>query len=116
MSRRVAAVIRLADAIIFALMVAACPAAEVTAAQVQELLDQNRRLQEQVRAQQQTINALNAKVGDVLKATERHDRELRGLQDRVESPAPSAAGPSSNRDHEVRISAEAGVAFFSTGS
>ena len=83
-------------------------AAEISAAQAQEILEQNRRLQEQVRAQQQTIDAL-------LKASERHERELRGLADRVEAPAAGAAAPRSGREHEVRVSAEAGIAFFNTG-
>ncbi len=93
-------------------------AAEPSAAQVQELIEQNRRLQEQVRTQQQTIEALNAKVADVLKASERHDRELFGLTQRVEAAGVAAPAParSASREREVRISAEAGVAFFNTGS
>src|SRR5258708_6337406 len=98
----------------FALALAAvCPAAEITSAQVQELIEQNRRLQEQVRAQQQTIDALTAKVGEVQKTSERHEHELRGLQDRAWSPGTGASGStlarSGNREQEVRISAEAGL-------
>jgi hypothetical protein len=90
--------------------------AEATGAQVQELIEQNRRLQEQVRAQQQTIDALTTKIGEVQRASERHDRELRGLQDRMESPRAATPAGSGNRENEVRISAEAGLAFFNTGT
>ena len=83
-------------------------AAEVDAAQVQELIEQNRRLQEQVRTQQQTIDAL-------LKASERHERELRELGGRVEGAATTPA-PRVTGDQSVRVSAEAGIAFFNTGS
>lgn len=112
------ALVRLAGAsLVFALWASTCRAADISAAQVQELLENNRRLQEQVRTQQQTIDALNAKMADVLRATERHDRELRGLQDRVEAP-PSTVAPTrtASRDREVRVSAEMGFAYFDTGS
>lgn len=91
-------------------------AAESGAAQLEEIIGQNRRLQEQVRAQQQTIDALNAKMAELLKASERHERELRDLQARGEAPAGAAAvARAGGREHEVRIGAEAGIAFFSTG-
>ena len=102
--------------VVLALMMIVGRAADVTAAQLQELLEQNRRLQEQVRSQQQTIEGLNAKVTEVLKASERHERELRGLSDRVEAAGTSAPVRTPNREHEVRISGEAGVAFFNTGA
>lgn len=101
---------------VFALAAAPTRAAEPTSSEVRELVEQNRRLQEQVRAQQKTIEEMSARMADVLKASERHDRELRNLQDRVESGPASAATPVARRDQEVRISAEAGLAFFSTGS
>lgn len=81
----------------------------------QALAEQNRRLQEQVRAQQQTIELLNAKVNAVLQASERHDRELRGLQERVEV-TPGSVGPSAHREGEIRIGAEVGLAYFHTGA
>lgn len=99
-----------------ALSVAGGRAAEVTSAQVQELIEQNRRLQEQVRAQQQTIDTLNARIGEIQKASERHERELRGIEGRIDRAAPAASLPGGNREQEVRISAEAGLAFFKTGS
>src|SRR4051812_37189964 len=99
------------------LFATACTAAEVSSAQLQEVLEQQRRLQEQVRAQQQTIDSLNSKMADVLRASERHERELRGLSERVDAaPTASAGMRSANRDSEVRVSGEAGIAFFNTGN
>jgi hypothetical protein len=83
------------------------------------LTEQNRRLQEQVRLQQQTIEAMNARLNDVFRATERHERELRGFQDRVEESPASAAAPgnarAAMRDSVIRISAEMALGFFHTG-
>ena len=101
--------------VLLTLMIAVGRAADVTAAQVQELLEQNRRLQEQVRSQQQTIEGLNAKMSEVLRASERHERELRGLSDRVEAAGAVAPVRAGNRGHEVRVSGETGIAFFNTG-
>ena len=103
--------------LIFALLPGVGAAAEPTAAQVQELIEQNRRLQEQVRVQQQTIDALNTRMTELQQSSARQERELRGLADRVDSAGPGVAPAvnRSNRDHEVRIAAEAGIAFFKTG-
>ncbi|MSU48646.1 MAG: hypothetical protein EXS37_06040 [Opitutus sp.] len=100
-----------------ALVAAAGRAADLSAAPVSDLIEQNRRLQEQVRNQQLTIETLSAKMNEVLKASERHERELRGLSDRVAEAGAAAVAPgrSANREREVRISAEAGLAFFNTG-
>lgn len=107
---------RTAVALVLALSAggAGLAAAEVSAAQVQELIEQNRRLQEQVRSQQATIDGLTARMTDVWQASERHERELRGLTDRSEPPATSP-GRTADRANSVRISAEAGLAFFNTG-
>ncbi len=79
----------------------------------QELIEQNRRLQEQVRAQQTMIDELGAKMAAVLQTTERQERELRGLQGGSGiAPEPARVR---DRTHEVRIAAEAGLAFFHTG-
>jgi hypothetical protein len=104
---RIAAFRRLVGAVIaLALSAATGRGAEVSAAQLQEVLEQNRRLQEQVRAQQKTIDEL-------LKASERHERDLRRLEGQPGGAAPASG---SARDQQVRIAAEAGLAFFKTGS
>jgi uncharacterized coiled-coil protein SlyX len=114
MHRRVAELLTAARvALLVAAVVAGTRGAED--AEIRELIEQNRRLQEQVRAQQQTITELNAKVSELARATDRNRRDLQALQERGEAPA-AARPPSSNRDQEVRISAEVGLAFFKTGS
>ncbi len=62
---------------------------------VKELVEQNRLLQEQVRAQQKQID------------------ELRVRLDRIDEPAPAPTGAASaSSDRQVRISGEAGLGFF----
>jgi uncharacterized coiled-coil protein SlyX len=84
---------------------------------LQQIIEQNRQLQEQVKAQQKTIDALNARMDEIRQATERQQRELQSLQERTEpAPAERAVPVESSRDHEVRIGGEAGLGFFSSGS
>ena len=92
--------------------------AEAPETAVRELTEKNRLLQQQVEQQQQLIDDLTAKVGTILKASDRHERELQGLQENVANITAPVAAPSSayQRDNEVRISGEAGLTFFSTGS
>jgi hypothetical protein len=111
---------RAANAGLFvALAAASLFAGEPGGARLEELIEQNRRLQEHVRVQQQTIDAISAKMTEVLRASERHDRELRGLQDRgdaaIDTTRPSVTAGAERRGNLVRISAEAGLAFFRTG-
>lgn len=84
-------------------------------ASLDALLEQNQRLVEQLKAQQRTIDALNQRLDEVQRASDRHERELRGLQDRAE-PADRPIPVERDREHEVRIGAEVAVGFFSTGS
>ena len=77
-------------------------------ATLQAILEQNRLLQAQVKAQQQTIDALTARV-------ERHERELQGLQDQAGGTDRGVA-VERDREHEIRIGAESALSFFSTGS
>lgn len=69
---------------------------------MRELIESNRRLQEQVRAQQKTIEALSTRL------------------DRLEGGTGAAAEPAQSNARErdgaaVRVTAEAGLAFFKTG-
>lgn len=80
-----------------------------------DLADQNRRLQEQVKEQQRLIDALAAKLADVQKTGERHERQLQELREGAAGPAAAPVAPTFQRDREVRLTAEAGLAFFSTG-
>ena len=84
---------------------------------LQVIIEQNRELQAQVRAQQKTIDALNAQMAEIRKASERQDRQLQSLQERAEPSASEHAIPvETSREHEVRVGGEAGLAFFSSGS
>ena len=81
---------------------------------MQELLEQNRRLEAQVREQQRLIESLGGQVSDVLKASARQEEAIRGLQERADAP-PDAGAPERPLAQEIRLSAEAGLAFFRTG-
>lgn len=84
---------------------------------LQVIIEQNRRLLEQVKAQQKTIETLNAQMEQIRKASERHERELQSLQERADAaPAERSIPVESTRDHEVRVGGEAGLGFFSSGS
>ena len=92
-------------------------AAEPTDATLQAIVEQNRLLQEQVKAQQKTIDALNAQVQEIRRATEKQQHELQGLQAQAEGGGrESAPSVESSRENEVRISGEAGLAYFSSGA
>ena len=82
---------------------------------VQALIEQNRILQEQVKEQQKTIEVLNGRMEEIRRASERHERELQSLQERTVA-APAERPVPVERDQEVRIGGEAGLAFFKTGS
>lgn len=117
MRRQVASLPRaLGAGFLFALAMAS-QAAEPGAGRVDQLVEQNRLLQEQVRAQQKAIDEINARMADVLRANERHEREWREWQDRAEGPGATtpSAGAVTARDHAVRVGAEMGMAFFHTG-
>lgn len=99
--------------LITAALLLALPPFAVAASEddVRELAAQNRRLQEQVQAQQQVIEQLSAKLSQLATASERHERDLRSLQ---RDTAAAPAGPSSERGQEVRIAAEGAITFFHT--
>lgn len=82
--------------------------------QLQLIVTQNEKLQEQVQAQQKLIDALSAQLQETRKATERHDKELRSLQDREEGSEP-VQSMAARGDVAVRISGEAGLGYFRTG-
>ena len=85
---------------------------------LQAIMEQNRQLQEQVKAQQKMIEALNAQMEVIRRASERQDRQLQTLQERTDAVAPAerAVPMESSHDHAVRIGGESGLAFFSSGS
>jgi hypothetical protein len=97
------------------MIAASLSAAEPLDVQIQEIVAQNRRLQEQIQAQQQLIDKLSAEVAAMRTADQRHEQELDTLKERRDHPVePTVSMP--RADALVRISGEAGLAFFHTGS
>lgn len=90
-------------------------AGEVTPQDLEALLSQNRKLQEQVEQQQQQIEALRQRVD----AMESKPAKTSGEHDTPEATnqprSPLEAMPVLRAAHEIRLSGEAGLAFFSSG-
>lgn len=88
-----------------------------TAAELRELIEQNRRLQERVEAQQSQIDELRMQLKEVTNSRVRQERELHALSERIAAPVPVESIPvqSGAREQEIRLSAEAGLAFFDGG-
>jgi hypothetical protein len=84
--------------------------------QIQALIEQNRLLQQQVSAQQQTIDALQAKITTIGQSTADQGHELQGLRDRLDGSAGTEAKSAAPSDIAVRVSGEVGLAFFVSGS
>lgn len=89
-----------------------------TAAQLNALIQQNQSLQQQLQAQQQTIDALNARLTGLDQATARQEQELQSLRNRLgeTAPAASASAAPASAVGEIRISGEAGMGLFNSGS
>jgi uncharacterized coiled-coil protein SlyX len=102
-------------------------------ADLHQLIDQNRKLQEQVTSQQQVIDLLRQQVGALETDTRRDRAELDDLQQRmagspsaapsVQSPvavpveqADSSAPPPGEHQGNIHIGGELGAAFFASGS
>jgi hypothetical protein len=94
----------------------------VDPAQVRALIEQNRELSRQVREQQKTIDDLRARVDAIGASNDRQERQLQDLRTQLGEAAPgdaaSGRGGSGLGGGEVaiRLSGEAGFAFFDTGS
>jgi hypothetical protein len=96
---------------------AASAQASVTAEQLRQLIDENRKLQEQLRQQQAQIDALNTKLNHIEQSTSDTTFGKRG------NDTPSTSETTMNDRGlvgstlgKVAISAEGGVAFFESGS
>ena len=85
-----------------------------TGVQLRELAEQNRQLQEQVKQQQRVIESLAAKLGEVQKTGERHERQLQELKEG--GAVAESSRPTFKRDQEVRLTGEVGLALFKTGT
>ncbi|MEO6004920.1 MAG: hypothetical protein ABIS43_17325 [Opitutus sp.] len=83
--------------------------------QLQEIVAQNRKLQDQVQAQQRLIDALSSQVAEMRGTSAKHERELQTLQERQNEPAPERSEVSRGGMGGVRVSGEMGLAFLRTG-
>jgi len=82
--------------------------------QVRSLADENHRLQTQLEAQQKMIDALAAKLSALEKTDGDHERQLQDLREH-QSTAEEIPAAAVSRGAELRLSGEAGLAFFHTG-
>lgn len=119
MAPQVASFIRFTHASFVVALMGVSFAAESSVTQTEGLAEQNRRLHEQVRAQQRIIDEIHAKMADLTRASERHERDLRALQDQGDAPLASSNAPVGARtasgETALRVSAEAALTFFRTG-
>lgn len=81
---------------------------------MRELAERNERLEAQVRDQRELIDRLAAEVAAMRDATERQERALRSLAGLADAGAPERGA--SRQEAAVRITGEAGLAFFRTGA
>ena len=78
---------------------------------LQELAEQNRRLQTQVEQQQRLIEAMNARLNETVRAMERQDQHLEALQSDARPPAAPTLAQGS-----IRLGGEAGFTFRSSAA
>jgi hypothetical protein len=89
-------------------------AKEVTDQELGELLAQNRDLQQQVQKQQKQIDELRQRLDKLQNASARPEPEFSPPRPEPEPPA-RVGSLVSGAGHEIRISGETGLAFFSSG-
>jgi hypothetical protein len=90
---------------------------------ISQLIEQNRQLQAQLEAQQKTIDVLTSRLDQLDHANAQQQQALQGLQARASATAPEpAAEPAppvaavSPAAEEIRLSGEAGLGWFNSGS
>jgi len=84
----------------------------ISAEDVRQLVEQNRRLQEQVTAQQRQLDELRARLDAIATAGQRQERVLDDLRDQVADRSPAARNDAVG---DIRLSGEAGLAYFDGG-
>ena len=84
-------------------------------ARLEQLAEQNRRLEEQVRTQQRQIEELRAMVSGLKGSGERQDRAINDLRTQVADEPAAVRVRSAAPGREVRVSGEAGFGFFRSG-
>ncbi len=87
---------------------------------IRQLQEENARLQQQMKSQQETIQRLTIQLDDLLKITRGTDERLRLLQEQVKNGDHDSGGETKRKGAftigNVALSGEGGVGFFRTGS
>jgi hypothetical protein len=86
------------------------------ASALQQITDQNRQLQTQLKEQQKVIENLTVQMAEMRQASARQERDLHDLQVQIETPTTSQTSAASSSDVTVRLSGELGLAYFRTGA
>ncbi len=84
----------------------------VSAEDLRQLIEQNRRLQEQVTAQQRQLDELRARLDQIATTGQRQERVLDELRDQVADRGTAARGDAVG---DIRLSGEVGLAYFDGG-
>jgi hypothetical protein len=94
-----------------------CRGGDSVETQLRELIEENQRLQSQIREQQQTIESFRAKLDELARAGERRDKEVHELSEHLdEKPSsPHVASVVSEVGRQVRLSGEAEIGWFRSG-
>ncbi len=84
----------------------------ISAEEVRQLIEQNRRLEAQVTAQQRQLDELRARLDAIATAGQRQERVLDDLRDQVADRGPAVRNDAVG---DLRLSGEAGLAYFDGG-
>jgi hypothetical protein len=84
--------------------------------QLRELTEQNRQMMEQLKAQQQTIDELRARMDAAERSTVRQESKPQKITERVAEVPASAVVRGNAEGRKIVVSGVAGLAFFDSGS
>jgi hypothetical protein len=90
-------------------------AAAVDPRQIQQLIEQNQSLQQQINAQEKTIDELRAKISAVDSSSAEQGQELQSLRTQLGESAPDDNKPAASGDEVIRLSGLMGFAYFDSG-
>ena len=91
-------------------------APESSEQQIHDLIEHNRHLQAEVEAQQKTIDQLSSKLDAISQSSQRQGQELENLAENHGQQPPEESKPEADPEHEVRLSGDAGLGYFKSGS
>jgi len=82
---------------------------------IQQLIDQNKSLQQQLNAQQKTIDDLRARISAIDDSSAQQGQELQSMRTQLGDTAPAESKPPPSGDEFIRLSAVMGFAYFDSG-